>query len=55
MVGLSALRKHSEKSLAIGDIRPDEANVVSSVLEAKRRSLETVDYEARLMALENLK
>jgi hypothetical protein len=41
--------------MAVGDITPDEANVVSGVLEAKRRSLETVEFEARLMALENQK
>ena len=41
--------------MADGDLTPDEANVVSSVLEAKRRSLETVEFETRLVALENLK
>ena len=42
-------------AMAVGDITPDEANVVSGVLEAKRRSLETVEFEARLRALENQK
>ena len=42
-------------AMALGEITPDEANVVSGVLEAKRRSLETVDFETRLMALENHK
>jgi hypothetical protein len=42
-------------AMAAGDITPDDANVVSGVLEAKRRSLETVEFETRLTALENQK
>jgi hypothetical protein len=32
--------------MAIGDIKPEEANVVARVLEAKRRSIETCELEA---------
>lgn len=39
-------------SMAGGDVTPDEANTVSSVLEMKRRAIETVDLEERLASLE---
>lgn len=39
-------------AMAAGDITPDEGAAVASVLEAKRRSIETVDLEARIDALE---
>ena len=35
-----------------GDITPDEGQAVASILEAKRKAIETVDLEARLSALE---
>jgi hypothetical protein len=41
--------------MAIGDITPEEANVVVGVLEAKRRSIETCELEARMTALETMK
>jgi Recombinase len=34
------------------EITPDEGQAVASILEAKRRAIETVDLEARLSALE---
>jgi hypothetical protein len=39
-------------AMAAGDITPDEAQAVASVLESKRRAIETVDLEARIVALE---
>ena len=38
-----------------GHITPDEALTVSSILEVKRRTIETVEIEARLAKLEELK
>ncbi len=37
-----------------GEITPDEAHVLSSILEARRKSIETADHEARLNKLEGL-
>lgn len=42
-------------AMAIGDITPEEANVVAGVLEAKRRSIETCELEARMTVLEQIK
>ena len=42
-------------AMAIGDITPEEANVVAEVLEAKRRSIETCELEARMTVLEQMK
>ena len=40
-------------AMAQGGITPDEASTVSSVLEVKRRSIETCELEARITELEN--
>lgn len=42
-------------AMAVGDITPDEANTIAGVLEAKRRSIETCELEARMTALETMK
>jgi hypothetical protein len=42
-------------AMAVGDITPEEANVVVGVLEAKRRSIETCELEARMTVLEQIK
>ena len=39
-------------AMAEGDITPDEAAVVAGVLETKRKAIETVELEARLVWLE---
>jgi hypothetical protein len=39
-------------AVGAGDITPDEGQAVASILETKRRAIETVDLEARLSALE---
>jgi hypothetical protein len=39
-------------SMAEGDITPEEAVTIASLLEAKRKAIETVEIEARLAALE---
>lgn len=38
--------------MAKGNLAPDEAVTIASLLEAKRRAIETVELEARLAALE---
>ena len=37
-----------------GEITPDEGQVLSSILEARRKSIETADHESRLNKLEGL-
>lgn len=39
-------------AMAKGEITPDDASTIASVLEARRRAIETVDLEARVVALE---
>ena len=40
------------KAVAIGDLRLDEAESLSGLLEARRKSLETVELEDRIKELE---
>ncbi len=40
------------QAVSVGDLTPDEASTVATVLDAKRRAIETVDIEARLAAIE---
>ena len=40
------------KQVALGNISPLEGEAVASMLESRRRALETEDYEVRLRALE---
>ncbi len=40
------------KAVAAGELTPEEAATVSAVLEAQRKAIEMVDFEARLTALE---
>ena len=39
-------------AVASGEITPDEGQAVASVLEVKRKAIETVELEARIVALE---
>jgi len=39
-------------AMANGELTPDEAALVASVLEVRRRSIETVEHENRLRILE---
>lgn len=40
------------QEMAAGELTPDEATAVASVLEIKRRAIETVELEARLRVVE---
>ncbi len=40
------------RATAAGDLTPDEAATVAGILDAKRRAIETVEFEGRLEALE---
>ena len=42
-------------AMARGEITPDDASTIASVLEARRRALETVELEKRLDILEKAK
>jgi hypothetical protein len=39
-------------SMASGDLTPEEANAVASVIETKRKAIETQELESRIVALE---
>ena len=39
-------------AMARGEITPDDASDISGVLEVRRRAIETVELEARIVALE---
>ena len=39
-------------SMASGDLTPEEANGVANVIEAKRKAVETQEFESRIVALE---
>jgi hypothetical protein len=39
-------------AVGAGDITPDEGQAVASILEAKRRAIETVELESRIAAIE---
>ena len=39
-------------AMAAGDLAPDEAATVAGVIEVKRRAVETVDLERRIVAIE---
>ena len=39
-------------AVGAGDITPDEGQAVASILEAKRKAIETVDLESRVAELE---
>lgn len=41
-------------SVAGGDLLPNEASTLSSILEARRKALETEELELRIAALEAL-
>ena len=51
--GLVAAQAAVIAAMAKGDISPDEAASVASVLETQRRSIETHDHERRIRELEN--
>lgn len=42
-------------AMAIGDVTPEEANVIAGVIDAKRRAIETVELEKRIQELEETK
>jgi len=50
--GVSEAQEVVFQALAAGEITPNEASTLSSVLEARRRALETVELEQRITALE---
>lgn len=41
-------------AMASGDLTPDEAAVIATVLEARRRAIEAVEIDRRLQALEQM-
>jgi len=43
------------EAIGSGELTPDEASTIASVIEAKRKAVELIDIECRLAALENRK
>ena len=54
-IGASRVMAGILEAVADGDITPDEARGVSSIVEVYRKTLETSELEARLSALEQVK
>jgi hypothetical protein len=40
------------KAMAAGELTPDEAGTVATVIEAHRKAIETAEFEERLRKLE---
>ena len=43
------------QAVSVGDITPNEGERIASIIEARRRSIETIDLEARICRLEGAK
>jgi hypothetical protein len=43
------------QAVSVGDITPNEGERIASIIEARRRSIETIDLEARICRLESAK
>ena len=52
--GISQAQAVVVQAVGEGKIAPDEGQVLSSILEARRKSIESADHEARLNKLEGL-
>ena len=52
--GVSEAQAVVVQAVGEGEITPDEGQVLSTILEARRKSIETADIEARLEKLEGL-
>ena len=50
--GVSEAQAVVVQKVAEGEVTPEEGQVLSSILEARRKSIETADHEARLNKLE---
>ncbi len=52
--GVSKAQATAVQAVADGEITPEEGKVLADILEARRKSIETADHEARLSKLEGL-
>ncbi len=52
--GVSEAQAVVVQAVGEGEITPDEGKVLADILEARRKSIETADHEARLSKLEGL-
>ena len=52
--GVSLAQGVVVQAVSQGELAPDEGQVLSSILEARRKSIETADHEDRLNKLEGL-
>jgi hypothetical protein len=52
--GVSQAQAVVVQAVGEGELTPDEGQVLSSILEARRKSIETADHEGRLNKLEGI-
>ncbi len=50
--GVAAALSSVTQAVAAGDLSPEEGQAVAAILETQRRAIETMDLEARIVALE---
>lgn len=52
IVGVSEAQAAIVQAVAVGDLMPGEAATLANIIEARRKSLESLELEARISALE---
>jgi hypothetical protein len=52
IAGVAEAQAAVVRAVADSEITPDEGATIANILEARRKSIETMDYESRLTALE---
>ena len=53
--GVGKAQSEILQAVSVGDITPNEGERIASIIEARRRSIETIDLEARICRLESAK
>ena len=51
-LGVSQAQSTVVQAVGEGELTPDEGQVLSNILESRRKSIETEDHERRLIELE---
>lgn len=51
-VGIANAQNAVVQAIANGELTPEEGSIISGILEARRKTIETQDHETRLAALE---
>ena len=53
--GVGRVQSEILQAVVDGDITPNEGERIASIIEARRRSIETIDLEARIFRLKSAK